>query len=150
MADWIPKEYYTILLDGIPVSEIGKYLYETLGLSEKTVVQSHFYTAQDGDFVYADSLNLNAYFAGKGSASVHLKTVRFDRVYHDGTCLICSDGARAALECDIEAKDFDMQRLPELQAWLTAQVRAGIAEFASISYTLDTEPLFEIGKGVTK
>ena len=76
-----------------------------------------------------------------------MKTVCFDRAYRDGTCVICSDGTAAELECDIEEKDFDTQRVPALEAWLTEQIREGIAEYASINYTFDNAPLFEIRKG---
>lgn len=147
MADWKAKEYYTVLLDGIPVRKLTEFLRGTLGLSGETAVKSHFYTKENGDFPYADSLNLAAYFAQCGSAAVHLKTVCFDRVYRDGTCVICSDGTSAELECDIEEKDFDTARLPELEAWQTEQVRKEIADYVSISCTFDREPLFEFRKG---
>ncbi len=42
MADWIPKEYYTIALDGIPVQRIAGFLRDTLGLCEKQLLHSGF------------------------------------------------------------------------------------------------------------
>ena len=147
MAEWKPKEYYTVLIDGIPVRKLAAYLCETLGMCEKTCVRSHFYSDTDGDFVYSDSMNLDAYFSERRGATVHLKTIRFDREYRDGTCVIYADGLRASVECDIEEKNIDLKRFPELQAWLTEQVYSGIAEFVSISYTFDNQPVFEFGKG---
>lgn len=34
MADWIPREYYTIRFDGIPVQRIAVFLRKALGLRE--------------------------------------------------------------------------------------------------------------------
>ena len=147
MEDWKAKEYYTVQLDRIPVDRLAGFLRGTLGLSEETAVRSQFYTKEADDLAYSDSFDLAAYFAGRCSASVHMKTVCFDRAYRDGTCVICSDGTAAELECDIEEKDFDTQRVPALEAWLTEQIREGIAEYACISYTFDKAPLFEIRKG---
>ena len=147
MAEWKAKEYYTILLGGIPADTVGSFLRETIGLCEDTLITSHFYTEKDGDFAYTDALDLDAYFAERSSASFHLQALRLDRAYHSGSCVIYADGTSAELECDIEETDFDTERLPELQAWLIAQLQDGIAEYASISYTFDNKPLFEIRKG---
>ena len=147
MTDWKAKEYYTIQLDGIPVQRIGSLLRETFGICADTVKKSHFYTEEAGGFEYSDALDLDAYFAERSSASFHLSEIRMDRAYRDGSCVIYSDGISAALECDIEEHDFDMQRMPELKAWLTEQVCAEIAENASISFSFDDKQLFEIGKG---
>ena len=147
MAEWKAKEYYTVLIDGIPVRMLAEYLRGTLGMSGNSVVRSHFYTNADGDFVYSDSMNLDAYFTEHRGATVHLKTIRFDREYRDGTCMLYSDGYAASVECDIEEKNFDVKRMPELQAWLKEQVYTGIAEYVSISYTADNGPLFEFRQG---
>jgi len=147
MANWKSKEYYTITLDGISVRTLGGLLRETLGMSGETVARSHFYAAEKGDFTYSDALDLDAYFSERRSATVHMKTVRFDRAYREGTCLIYAYGSKAQLECDIEERDFDTKKMPELQAWLQNQVHEGIAEYVSISYTLDNKPLFEYKEG---
>ena len=147
MADWIPKEYYTIALDGIPVQRIAGFLRDTLGLCEKQLLHSGFYSEQTGDVPYTDALDLQAFFAARSRASFHLKTVWFDRAYRGGSCLVYSDGSTAQLECDIEQTDIDPEKLPDSQAWLTEKLRSGIAEYASISFTFDNEPLFEIRKG---
>ncbi|HAG14198.1 MAG TPA: hypothetical protein DCG49_10105 [Ruminococcus sp.] len=141
------KEYYTVTLDGIPVRMLGGFLRETLGMSAEKIENSHFYAVGSGDFTYSDALDLDAYFAERHSATMHIKKIRFDREYREGTCLIYSDGSKAQLECDIEEADFDLKKLPELQEWLRTQVREWVAEYASISYTFDNGMLFEYGKG---
>ncbi len=147
MANRRPKEYYTITLDGIPVRLLGGFLRDTLGMCGETVVRSHFYSAESGDFTYTDALDLDAYFAERRSATVHMKTIRFDRAYRDGTCLIYAYGSKAQLECDIEERDFDTKKMPELQAWLKEQIHDYNAEYACISYTFDNKRLFEYGGG---
>lgn len=94
MADWIPKEYYTIALDGIPVQRIAGFLRDTLGLCEKQLLHSGFYSEQTGDVPYTDALDLQAFFAARNRASFHLKTVRFDRAYRGGSCLVYPTAAR--------------------------------------------------------
>ena len=147
MADWIPKEYYTIRFDGIPVQRIAVFLRYTLGLREDQLLHSDFYSEQTGDFRYTDALDLQSFFAVRSRASFHLRTIRLDRAYSDAVCLIYSDGNQAELECDIAQEHFDPEKLPDLQAWLTAQLHDETAEYASISFTFDNEPLFEIRKG---
>ena len=117
------------------------------GYVKKQLLHSGFYSEQTGDVPYTDALDLQAFFAARSRASFHLKTVRFDRAYRGGSCLVYSDGSTAQLECDIEQADFDPEKLPDLQAWLTAQLHDETAEYASISFTFDNEPLFEIRKG---
>ena len=41
MADWIPKAYYTIRLDGIPLQRIAVFLRNTLGLSEDQLLHDN-------------------------------------------------------------------------------------------------------------
>lgn len=147
MAKWKPKEYYTITLDGIPAGMLGGFLRDVLGMSAERIEKSHFYAPDKGDFTYSDSLNIDAYFAERRSATIHIKMIQFDRAYRDGTCLIYSDGSKAQLECDIEERDFDMKKLPELQAWLKEQIHDYNAEYACISYTFDNKRLFEYGGG---
>lgn len=147
MANRKMKEYYTITLDGIPVGTLGGFLHETLGICGAAVERSHFYAAGAGDFTYSDALDMNAYFSERHSATLYVKAIRFDRAYRAGTCLIFSDGRTALLECDIEDRDFDTKKLPDLEEWLKAQVHDDIAEFVSISYTFDNKALFEYGEG---
>ena len=149
MAKWKAKEYYTITLDGIPVGMLGGFLRDVLGMCAERIEKSHFYAPDKGDFTYSDSLNIDAYFAERRSATLHIKPIQFDREYREGTCLIYSDGSKAQLECDIEERDFDPEKLPDLQAWLRGRVDDETAEYASISYTFDYGLLFEYGKGAT-
>ena len=149
MAKWKPKEYYTITLDGIPAGMLGGFLRDVLGMCAERIEKSHFYTPDKGDFTYSDTLNIDAYFAERRSATLHIKPIQFDREYREGTCLIYSDGSKAQLECDIEERDFDTEKLPDLQEWLRGRVDDETAEYASISYTFDYGSLFEYGKGAT-
>ena len=126
---------------------LGGFLRETLRMRTETVEKSHFYAPDKGDFTYTDTLNIDAYFAERRSATIHIKPIQFDRSYREGTCLIYSDGSMAQLECDIEEQDFAPEKLPDLQAWLRARVDEETAEYASISYTFDNGMLFEYGKG---
>ena len=147
MADWKAKEYYTVLLRGIPAAKLTGFLRGTLGLRESAVIQSHFYTEESGEFSYSDALDLAALCTEGGSGTVYTESLCFDRAYRNVLCCMNTDGEAADLEFDIEEQDFDTVRLPEMQAWLFAQLHAKTAESVSISFTLDTAPLFETGKG---
>ena len=83
MAKRKTKEYYTITLDGIPVRMLGEFLRETLGMSAEKIENSHFYAVGSGDFTYSDALDLDAYFAERHSATLHIKKIRFDREYRE-------------------------------------------------------------------
>lgn len=149
MADWKTKEYYSIFMDGIPLTALDHFLRGTLGLRGNAVKHSHFYTETDGDFSYTDSLDLAAYFTQRGgnSATVFAKTLCFDRPYPDVSFVICANDMYAEIDCDIEESDFDTAYLPSLQGWLTEMVQRNIITFSRISYSCDYAPLFEYGKG---
>lgn len=147
MTDWKPAETYTILMDGVVLDRLSELLRDRMGLCSERVVRSHFYDDIADGFPYTDDLDLAAHFAKNAGATIHTKMLHFDRPYPEVTCAIYSDRRLASVEFDIAEQDFECSALPSLRAWLTDLITNKLIEKASISYSLDNEPMLQIGKG---
>ena len=127
------SELFTgIMLCGIPHERINTVIREILGIREENVRYSHFYTEEQGDFAYADTLDLSS-VCRTASPVLNTAEITLHRICRDAVVMILADeNGLLNVEISISANDLPDAERPQLQKWLDGLVQAGIIESAEI------------------
>lgn len=137
-------EYYSIVFSGISARKIDYFIKEILRIKADNIISSHFYSEISGDYEFSDNMDLCGYFSENNTASIFMKTIKFNHTYNDAVCVITSDSNDIEIDCSIAESDFDETSIPELSKWLKSLCADGIITGAEICHDAENNPLFKI------